>query len=129
MKLLLDTHSLLWWFNDNPKLGKQARDLIADKRNVVLVSVASFWEISIKNRIGKLEDSGSIVMREAQDSHFGILEIEAEHLEALGAFVPKPGHNDPFDHLILIHALAQDAVLVTSDRYLRNYGVKCLGGN
>ena len=58
MKLLLDTHSLLWWFNDNPKLGKQARDLIADKRNVVLVSVASFWEISIKNRIGKLEDPG-----------------------------------------------------------------------
>ena len=127
MKLLLDTQSLLWWINDNPKLGPRARASIADKRNAVLVSVASFWEIAIKHRIGKLEDSGSQVMQEAQDSGFTIVAIRAEHLALLEGFDAKPGHKDPFDHLILIHAMAEDVVLVTSDRQLRSYGVKCLG--
>ena len=82
MKLLLDTQSLLWWINDDPKLGKLARDLIADRANLVLISVASFWEISIKHRIGKLEDSGSAVMREAQACGFSVVEIDAEHLSS-----------------------------------------------
>ena len=127
MKLLLDTQSLLWWINDNPKLGARARGLIADRSNAVLVSVASFWEISIKHRIGKLDDSGSAVMREAQASGFEVVAIEADHLASLDALVAKTGHKDPFDHLILIHAMATDAILVTSDKFLRSYEVRCLG--
>ena len=127
MKLLLDTQSLLWWINDNPKLGTLARDVIADSSNEILVSVASFWEISVKHRIGKLEDSGSAVMREAETGGFSVIRIEAEHLASLEALVAKPGHKDPFDHLILIHAMACDAILITSDAHLRSYGVKCIG--
>lgn len=126
MKLLLDTQALLWWVNDNPKLGLMARAAIADRGNVVLVSVASLWEISIKHRIGKLEDSGSVVMQEALDSGFNILGIEAAHLEALEALTPLAGHKDPFDHVILVQAQAENAILVTSDRHLRSYDQRCL---
>jgi PIN domain nuclease of toxin-antitoxin system len=126
VKLLLDTQALLWWVNDNPKLGPLARTAIADRGNDVLVSVASFWEISIKHRIGKLEDSGPAVMQEALENGFHILGIEAAHLEALEALTPLEGHKDPFDHLILVQAQAEDAILVTSDRHLRSYDLRCL---
>lgn len=126
MKLLLDTQALLWWVNDNPKLGLMARAAIADRGNVVLVSVASFWEISIKHRIGKLEDSGPAVMQEAQDNGFDILGIKAAHLDALEALAPVDGHRDPFDHLLLVQAQVEHAVLVTSDRHLRSYDQPCL---
>ncbi len=126
MKLLLDTQSLIWWLNDDPKLGPRTRSLIAASQSVVLVSVVSFWEVSIKHRIGKLDERGSELMNEAQSSGFEIVEIEREHLAALETFVAIPGHKDPFDHLILIQAKACDAVLVTSDRQLRGYDVRCL---
>ncbi len=93
---------------------------------VVLVSVVSFWEISIKHRIGKLDDQGSIIMREVKDSGFDVIQLGASHLALLEELEPKPGHKDPFDHLILVQAMAEDAILVTSDPFLRSYGVRCL---
>lgn len=126
MKLLLDTQSLLWWVNDNPRLGSVPRNAIADRRNMVLVSTASFWEISIKHRIGKLEDSGAAVMEESLVNGFDILGMKPAHLAALEAFEALPGHKDPFDHMIMVQAMAEDAVLVTSDRTIRNYGIRCL---
>ena len=126
MKLLLDTQSLLWWINDDPKLNQVKRELIADPANTVLVSAVSFWEIAIKHRIGKMEDTGSGVMRAVQDSRFQIVEIEPEHLQLLESFVSHPKHKDPFDHLILAQAVVRQAVLVTSDAALRTYGARCL---
>ena len=126
MRLLLDTQALLWWLNDDPRLGQTARALIADTANAVLVSVASFWELSIKSRIGKLDDAGSEVMREVQESRFEIVPIERVHLAMLESLEPVPGHKDPFDHLILVQARERRAVLVTSDRHLRRYDVRCV---
>lgn len=126
MRLLLDTQSLLWWVNDDPKLNQVKRELIADPGNTILVSVVSFWEIAIKHRIGKMEDTGSGVMRVIRDSRFEIVPIEPSHLEQLEELVPLSGHKDPFDHLILAQAIERRAVLVTSDRALRSYEVRCL---
>ena len=126
MRLLLDTQSLLWWINDDPKLKQVKRESIADPMNSVFVSVVSFWEIAIKHRIGKMEDTGAGVMRAIQDSRFEIVPIEPAHLEALERLEIRPDHKDPFDHLILIHAQERRAILVTSDRRLREYGLRCL---
>ena len=126
MRLLLDTQSLLWWVNDDPKLNQVKRELIAEPGNTIYVSVVSFWEIAIKHRIGKMEDRGSSVMRVVEDSRFDVVHIEPRHLEELERLEPLPGHKDPFDHLILAQAIERKAVLVTSDRALRSYGVRCL---
>jgi PIN domain nuclease of toxin-antitoxin system len=126
MKLLLDTQALIWWLNDDPKLGNRARSLIADNRNQVLISVVSFWEMAIKHRIGKLEDSGAAAMREVQAGRFAIVAIEPLHLQLLEELALRPDHKDPFDHLILIQSRAEDAVLITEDKRMREYGSRCL---
>lgn len=125
MKLLLDTHILLWWLRDSPKLGTRTRAMIADPRIEPMVSIASFWEVSIKSRIGKISEFGSLLMAEAKSEGFTILHLEARHLAMLERLGPVSGHNDPFDHLIVAQAKAENAVLITGDKQLRNYGVDC----
>ena len=126
MKLLLDTQAMIWWFNDDPRLGPRARAAISDKGNTVWVSAASFWEVSIKHRIGKLDECGSGLMDEALASGFCVVPIESGHLKALESFESASGHNDPFDLIILIQARAIEAMLITSDRQMRKYDVRCL---
>ena len=126
MKLLLDTNALIWWFNDDPRLGPQTKSLIANPRVAVSVSVASFWEISIKHRLGKLDDCGSELMSEVQQGRFSIIAITAQHLELLECLPLRPEHKDPFDHIILVQAQATGAILVTSDQRMRDYDVQCL---
>jgi PIN domain nuclease of toxin-antitoxin system len=126
MRLLLDTQALIWWVLDDPRLGPRARGLIADRRSTVLVSIASFWEISIKHRIGKLAECGSVLLAEARASSFEILEINGDHLGMLEKFESRPDHKDPFDLLILVQAIASDAILVTADRKMRSYDLRCL---
>ncbi|HVR89513.1 MAG TPA: hypothetical protein VHG29_00270 [Novosphingobium sp.] len=65
-------------------------------------------------------------MRAVQESGFGIVRIKPRHLALLEELVPSPGHKDPFGHMVLVHAMAEEAILVTSDRELRSYGVRCL---
>jgi PIN domain nuclease of toxin-antitoxin system len=125
VKLLLDTHILLWWLRDNPKLGVQTRRVIADPRAEPMVSIASFWELSIKARIGKLAEFGSLLMAEATSQGFGILQLQPRHLAVLEGLTKVPGHNDPFDHLIVAQAKAENAILITGDKQLRSYGVDC----
>lgn len=126
MKLLLDTHALIWWFDDDPKLGQRARAMIADRRSTVLVSFASFWEMSIKHRLGKLDHIGSVLMQEAMACGFDIVALAPEHLEWLEQMHPSPDHKDPFDHIILAQAVVAEAILVTDDDKMRHYGVRCI---
>lgn len=126
MKLLLDTNALIWWFSDDPRLGPRTRSLIADSDSTVLVSIVSLWEVSIKHRIGKLDLRGSDLMAEARACGFAIVEIQPQHLAHLEVFEAADGHKDPFDLFILVHALAEGATLVTTDRRMRSYGVPCL---
>ena len=126
MKLLIDTHILVWWLDDDPRLRPPTRGLIADKANDVLVSVASFWEISIKFRKGGIADNGSASWRDAEAEGFEVLTVKRDHISAYDELSPIAGHNDPFDHLILAQAIAERAVLITNDGKMRSYGIRCI---
>ncbi|MBW8785366.1 MAG: type II toxin-antitoxin system VapC family toxin [Novosphingobium sp.] len=127
MKLLLDTHVLLWWLRDDPRLSGRARSVIAAPNVAVLVSIGSLWELSIKCRIGKIEESGARVLRETIGENFAVLDVTAAHLAALEGFPRVAPHNDPFDHLILAQAQAEMAIVMTGDRIMTRYGVPCIG--
>ncbi|MBA4779903.1 MAG: twitching motility protein PilT [Sphingomonadales bacterium RIFCSPHIGHO2_01_FULL_65_20] len=124
MRLMLDTHTLLWWLQDNPRLGQKARALIADPDHELMVSLASPWEISVKHRIGKMQESGADVMAALDGQGFVVLDLKPEHLRVLEA-MPLI-HRDPFDHLIIAQALAERCVVITDDAQLPAYGVPCL---
>lgn len=126
MKLLLDTHVLLWWLQDDFQLGAGARAMIADPRASLLVSIATPWEISIKRRIGKMEESGCDLLEWLEgQAEIEILPLRASDLRILEA-LPLI-HRDPFDHLILAQAQAQGAVIMTADAAMPRYGVPCIG--
>ena len=126
MKLLLDTHVLLWWLRDNPKLGTRTRAAISQSRANLMVSIASFWELSIKVRNGKIDEFGSMLLHEVEVQGLHVLAVSAAHLAELENLPRIPGHGDPFDHLILAQTKAEKAVLVTADRALDNYGIPTL---
>lgn len=125
MKLLLDTHALLWSLGDDARLGQAARDLIVDPANDVLVSVASLWEIVIKARIGKLDADFAEVDRALDVQGFARLPIEPRHLDALSRLPAY--HRDPFDHLLIAQAQVEQATLITDDRNIARYAVETVG--
>lgn len=86
MRLLLDTHALLWWLNDDEKLGSHARRLIGDAENDVLVSAVSLWEITVKLRIGKLDADIDEILAIVPDQGFDRLDITDAHLSLLLLF-------------------------------------------
>lgn len=124
MRLLIDTNILIWWLTDDVRLGPQARTFIADVEGETLVSIASYWEMSIKWGLGKMTTSGSSAMQVAHDAGFRTLNISAAHLALLENLEPIEGHNDPFDRIILVHAISEHALLMTSDRQMRGYDVR-----
>lgn len=122
MKLLLDTHALLWWLADDEHLGAQARALVADPTNDVLVSTVSLWEVVVKLRTGKLDaDIAEITDAVARDG-FPLLGISTAHLLTL-AGLPML-HRDPFDHLLIAQAISEGAVFVSEDRHTPGYPVR-----
>ena len=124
MRVFLDTHVLLWWLQDNPRLSARAKALIADTDNQALISIASPWEISVKHRIGKMDESGAEVMRALADQGIAVIDLRPDHLRVLEAMPLH--HRDPFDHLIIAQALAEHAVVITDDAMFPRYGVRCI---
>ena len=120
MRLLLDTHALLWWRADDDRLGPRARDLIEDPGNDVLVSVVSLWEIVVKVRVGKLEADIREIADAVEREGFALLDISTAHLRTL-AGLPMH-HRDPFDRLLVAQSLSESTPLLTSDRALAAYG-------
>jgi len=121
MRLLLDTHVLLWALSGSKRLADEARELIESPDNDVLFSAASIWEIAIKAQVLRLElgvDAGTIIAA-ARDTDFDELPISAEH--AAGVAALPPHHKDPFDRLLVSQAIAEPARLVTADRALAAY--------
>jgi len=120
VRLLLDTHALIWWLEDSPELSSQARDLIADGSNEVAVSAASAWEMSIKEAAGKLRVPANL--DEALDSGgLAPLPITVDH--ALKAGSLPTHHRDPFDRMLLAQALIEGMTIVTRDSRFKAYGV------
>ncbi|CAG0975572.1 hypothetical protein ANRL3_01783 [Anaerolineae bacterium] len=115
MNILLDTHILLWYLDDNPKLPEDKRLLIEDKRHSVIVSVASFWEMTIKASLGKLTlmDDLPAIENILRRQGMIILPIKTPHLVQL-LELPQH-HRDPFDRLIIAQAIAEDLTVLSDD--------------
>jgi PIN domain nuclease of toxin-antitoxin system len=124
LRLLLDTHALIWWWTDDSRLPVPARSAIADRDNTVLVSAASAWEIATKHRVGKWPEVAAIVDEfEAYivRSRFGLLLITAAHARAAGML--EGPHRDPFDRMLVAQAREEALAIVSGDRIFRSYGV------
>jgi PIN domain nuclease of toxin-antitoxin system len=121
MRLLLDTHILLWSLADPRRLSEAARDAIEADENEVLFSAVSIWEIAIKAEALRAEfgvDTATIIGA-ARESRFDELPITAEHAAAVAALPPH--HKDPFDRLLVAQALTEPARLLTADKALAAY--------
>jgi PIN domain nuclease of toxin-antitoxin system len=127
VRLLLDTHVLIWWLRDDPRLGPKARALMADNESEVLFSLVSCWEASVKVRVGKMDVSGAELWQFAIGEGIQPIGLTSIHIEELDRLTIVPGHRDPFDHLLLVQAKVAKAALVTHDRALPQYGVPCIG--
>ena len=123
MTLLLDTHVLLWWLADDPRLTPAMREAIADPSTSVVVSAASAWEAAIKAAVGKLRVPDGL--REELVRHgFDELPVTVEDGLAAGA-LPRH-HSDPFDRMLIAQAARRQFVLVTADRRFSEYDVLTL---
>ncbi|MBM3908965.1 MAG: type II toxin-antitoxin system VapC family toxin [Gemmatimonadetes bacterium] len=124
MRILLDTHTLLWWLDGDRRLGKRARAAIADERTTVLVSAASAWEITTKARLGKLPGAVEVagdVSACLRSQRFDALDITMAHAQRAGSL---PGaHRDPFDRMLIAQAQAENLPLVSNDEIFDRYGV------
>lgn len=127
MRLLLDTHALLWWLAGDAALSPTAKAAIEDEDNGIFVSAASAWEISTKHRIGKLSGAGAIVadLRGAiVGQGFIELPISVQHGQIAGS-LPGP-HRDPFDRMLIAQAMLDTLVLVSNEQPFDAYGVSRL---
>jgi PIN domain nuclease of toxin-antitoxin system len=120
VNLLLDTHILLWWLNDDPALTSEPRRLIGDAENLAFVSAVVIWEIRIKEALGKLTIPNNF--REVLEQQpFHSLDVTAEHAHAL-ADLPSH-HRDPFDRMLIAQARVERMTLVTRDPRFAAYDV------
>jgi len=119
VRLLLDTHALLWWLADEG-LSSRTRDAIADPANLVAVSAASAWEIAIKKALGKLTAPDDLE-QQVHAGGFVPLPINIAHGIAAGQ-LPRH-HDDPFDRMLIAQALAEGLTIVTRDKRFEDYGV------
>jgi PIN domain nuclease of toxin-antitoxin system len=120
LRLLLDTHVLLWWRDNSPNLSSRAREAITDPTNEILISAATLWEIVIKRGLGKLRfpDDLEDVLREES---FTLVPISFRHLRCLEALPLL--HGDPFDRMLIAQSQAEGVPITTADRKFTPYGV------
>ena len=122
MRLLLDTHLILWWQGMRTKVPPAARELIEGSDAPVYVSRASLWEIAIKINLGKLGvDLPKFCERVAADGFFW-LPIENAHILRITALPAFADHKDPFDRLLVAQSLSEPLILLTVDAKLARYG-------
>ncbi len=116
MRVLLDTHALLWWLAGDAALSSGAQACIADPANEIFVSAASAWEVSTKHRLGKLPGAGPLAVdfaRELAAQGFQPLPISVGHGQAAGALVGA--HRDPFDRMLIAQAIDERMALVSNE--------------
>lgn len=125
MSVLIDTHVLLWAATDDRRLSAIARRALADPLTVRVLSVASIWEMAVKNRIGRLR-FGSLTLTQFVESQIVALRLEMLDVTRQHAFRVaelEGRHSDPFDLLLIAQTQVEGHQLLTSDRALRNYDV------
>lgn len=124
MRILLDTHLLIWYLEGSESFSKPRRQRIVDANNDIFVSIASLWEISIKVSIGKLKISRSLsdVLQQLADQTIAILPIKSGHVLQV-ATLPFH-HRDPFDRMIIAQAQVEFLPVMTNDNVFASYGIK-----
>jgi PIN domain nuclease of toxin-antitoxin system len=120
MKILPDSHALLWWAQDSERLSKRARGLLNDDANELLFSAVATWEVYVKHALGKLKHLGDFELIEETDPTL----LPITHAHALAAAALPPHHRDPFDRLLIAQAQLEDAVILTADRAFAAYDVR-----
>jgi PIN domain nuclease of toxin-antitoxin system len=118
MKLILDTHILLWWLSNSSKLLPSELDLITNPDNLIFVSAAAAWEITVKRMIGKLDAPDDLPSVLAAND-FIELPITIEHTQSLHQLPPL--HNDPFDRIMIAQALSENLAFITRDSKILLY--------
>ena len=125
MNILLDSYALLWWLDDDKRLSKRARSVIANADNTVFVSAASVWEIAIKTALGKLADpDGAVPRLPAILMERGMIALPISPTHAIEAASLPPIHRDPFDRMLVAQSKLESLALVTNDPIIKRYGVK-----
>ena len=123
MRYLLDTHTLLWWLENDKRLKNTFKKVISNPKNVIYISVVSGWEISIKQKKGKLPLKTTV--RECfEKSHFETIPITVDHI--LRQDKLPMHHKDPFDRMLISQAKEENLILVTNDEKIKKYSVKTL---
>lgn len=123
MNYLLDTHTFLWSIFESKKLSKKAKSIICDPGNTIYVSLITFWEISLKHSVGKLElenISPEALPRVSKEAGFKTLRLSEKEVASFHK-LPKIEHKDPFDRLIIWQAINRNLILVSKDRKLSLY--------
>jgi PIN domain nuclease of toxin-antitoxin system len=127
VRLLLDTHALIWWLAGDEALSGRAREAIGDEINSIAVSAASAMEVATKFRIGKLPDAALLAQNfEAIIANQGFSELPISNQHALRAGGMNIAHKDPFDRLLIAQAQAEDMVLVSNEALFDGFAVKRL---
>lgn len=128
VRLLLDTHMVLWWFAGDQRMARSAVALVEDPAHHVLVSAASLWEIGTKARLGKLDHALPLARdlpARLDDQGFEVLAMSGAHAHR-AAWLPGP-HRDPFDRMLAAQSLVEDLPLLSVDACFDGWGIVRLG--
>lgn len=124
---LLDTHTLLWWVADSPRLSAKAREIIGQRRNPCFFSLASSWEMSIKASLGKLKLT--IPVQEFVVTHLAVngfkqLDLNLNHVTRVESLAWH--HRDPFDRLLVAQAMEENLSIISADQSMAHYDIDCV---
>lgn len=127
MRVLLDTHAFLWFIQGDERVSREAEAIFLEPDNELFFSAASYWEICIKQALGKLglaHGWQEVIDTELSTNSIGWLEIKKAHCQ--GILHLPPHHGDPFDRLLVSQAIAENMALLSADMNMRRYSVKTL---
>ena len=127
MKVLLDTHTFLWWIADSPRLSARAREVIRDSNNELFFSAASGWEIAIKAQLGRLQLPDNLeqfIVDQLSLNTILVLPIQLRH--ALHVYTLPQHHRDPFDRMLVAQSQVENLPILTTDPQIAQYEVKTI---
>lgn len=125
MKVLLDTHTFLWWITDSPRLSALAREVIRDSNNELFFSAASGWEIAIKAQLGRLQLPDNLeqfIVDQLSLNTILALPIQLRH--ALHVYTLPQHHRDPFDRMLVAQSQIENLPILTADSQIAQYDVE-----
>ncbi len=128
MRLLLNSHTLIWFFKGDARLSDRVRILIEDENNEKLISIARVWELSIKQSISKLTFTQSIktfIEQQLRMNDFNLLNITLEHIDGITTLPLH--HRDPFDRLLIVQAMIENIPIASADSAFDAYSIQCKG--